>query len=310
MIPSSETHLIVAAKSHSGKKRTNNEDRYLLASYRTEPDGLPIYLAMVADGIGGHQAGEVAAELTVDTIQEGIKASINDDPLESIRAGVIEAGRVVLAQAEEQPDYKGMGSTVVIALLIEDRIYTGSVGDSRIYILQDGHLHQATVDHTWVQEAVDYGIIPPDEAKNHPQSHVLRRHIGGKEIAEPDFRLRLRDAETDQQSVANQGTRLSPGDKILLCSDGLTDLVEDMEILQIVRSSIPDQAATRLVNLALDRGGDDNVTVVIIGLPNGEEPVVQKRKWPWIVAVLLASLILIGISLIAVLAMQWLQFGG
>ncbi len=310
MIPSDESNLIVAAQSHPGKKRQNNEDRFLLASFNTESGHMPAYLAIVADGIGGHQAGEVAAQITVEAIRTGMAKYIEGDPLPVMRDAVVEAGRAVLSESEGQPQYKGMGSTAVIVFMINTRLYTASVGDSRIYVLQEGHLHQATVDHTWVQEAVDYGIISPDEANNHPQSHVLRRHIGGKELAEPDFRLRLKDAETDQQSLSNQGTTLDAGDQVFLCSDGLTDLVEDMEIFQILKGTHPDRSVSKLIKLALDRGGDDNITVAIIAVPNGEYSQKKQGGVPWIMMVFAASLGLACLASVAFLLISWIGAWG
>ncbi len=310
MIPSDESNLIVAAQSHPGKKRENNEDRFLLAGFSTESSHIPVYLAIVADGIGGHQAGEVAAQITVDTIHTEMAKYTDGDPLPLMRNAVIEAGRAVLSESEGQPQYKGMGSTAVVAFTINTRLYTASVGDSRIYILQEGHIQQATVDHTWVQEAVDYGIISPDEAKNHPQSHVLRRHIGGRELPEPDFRLRLKDAETDQQSLSNQGTTLNPGDRILLCSDGLTDLVEDMEIFQILKGTHPDRSVSKLIDLALGRGGDDNITVAIVAVPNGEQTLEKKGGVPWLAMVIAASFGLVCLAAAAFLLMSWIGILG
>ena len=310
MIPSDDSNLIAAAQSHPGKKRQNNEDRFLLASFSTESEHMQAYLAVVADGIGGHQAGEVAAQITVETIRTGMANYIDGDPLPLMRDAVVEADRAVLSESEGQPQYKGMGSTAVIAFMINTRLYTASVGDSRIYVLQEGHLHQATVDHTWVQEAVDYGIITPDEVKNHPQSHVLRRHIGGKELAEPDFRLRLKDAETDQQSLSNQGTTLKAGDQVLLCSDGLTDLVEDMEIFQILKGSHPDRSVSKLIKLALDRGGDDNITVAIIAIPNGEQTPEKQGGVPWLMVVIAASLGLVCLASAVFLLISWIGLWG
>ncbi len=252
----------------------------------------------------------MAAQITVETIRTGMANYIDGDPLPLMRDAVVEAGRAVLSESERQPQHKGMGSTAVIAFMINTRLYTASVGNSRIYILQEGHLHQATVDHSWVQEAVDYGIISPDEAKNHPQSHVLRRHIGGKELAEPDFRLRLKDAETDQQSLSNQGTTLKAGDQVLLCSDGLTDLVEDMEIFQILMGFHPDRSVSKLIKLALDRGGDDNITVAIIAVPNGEQTPEKQGGIRWLTMVIAASLGLACLAAAAFLLISWIGLWG
>jgi protein phosphatase len=301
MIPHDKPLLISAAGSHPGKRRPNNEDRYHLGTYLLEADQSIVTLALVADGIGGHQAGEVAAQLTIDTIIQRLLAFQGGDPLPEIQSAIIEAGRVVSTAAHAKDERAGMGSTIALAMVVGPRLYTAHVGDSRIYLLRGGRLQQITTDHTWVQEAVEYDIIAPDEARGHPHAHILRRHIGGDQLPEPDSRMRLKDGESDRQGLANQGALLRKDDRLLLCSDGLTDLVEDMEIYQALRMREPEQAVQTLIDLALERGGDDNITIVILAAPRARHMRGRirrrRRLFNLIVAILvLLSLIVVGIS--------------
>jgi len=146
--------------------------------------------------------------------------------------------------------------------------------------VRDGSIQRLTVDHTWVQEAVERGIITPAQARDHPNVHVIRRHLGSVELPNVDFRLRLTTDDNTQQAHNNQGTPLKGGDTLLMCTDGLTDLVWDDEILRLIltRNSLK-SAAEDLVAQANERGGHDNITVILIGIPRGEltQPI-PKRK--------------------------------
>jgi len=267
MTESPEAHLNLAVLSHPGEKRDINEDSYGISSYIQETDNTPVVLAIVADGIGGHQAGEIASQLTVDTLMNKLAKEEVTDPIHQLRDAVKSAGKVVAETSLRSPEYYGMGSTVAIAWVIDTKLYTAHVGDSRIYFLRNGELRQVSIDHTWVQEALRHEIITPEEAKNHPRAHVLQLAIGSQDPPEPDFRLHLSDQETDLESENNQGISLIREDKILLCSDGLTDLVEDHEIQTALLEQNPEDAAQSLVSLARARGGHDNITVAILAVP-------------------------------------------
>jgi len=179
-----------------------------------------------------------------------------------------------------------MGATCATAWIIGDELYTAYVGDSRIYLMRSGRIQQLTVDHTWVQEAIERGVLTPEKAREHPNVHVIRRYLGSPVAPEPDFRMKLFDNEADQHAEANQGVQLIPNDVLLLCSDGLTDLVWNDEILETVRSktSLKD-AARALIELANSRGGHDNTTVVLIAVPPDFKLIVKKNAdWlPWII---------------------------
>jgi len=305
MNPSQDSHLTVAALSHPGEAREINEDRYSVSRFVREPDGRPALLAIVADGIGGHQAGEVAAQLTIDTLRTAIAGSDGEEPLAELREAVIAAGRLVIESSARDEALRGMGSTVAAAWVIDHRLYTVSVGDSRIYLLRQGRLRQISIDHTWVQEAVVHGILTPEEARTHPNAHVLHRHLGGEKDPLPDFRLRLSDTESDEQSESNQGLMLVPTDQLLLCSDGLTDLVEPAEIQAALSKYIPAEAVASLVNLARERGGHDNITVIAVSVPDPSHTPPRKGCLGRVLRSSLAGVALIALVLLGIALGYW-----
>lgn len=308
MIIQDPPHLIVAAGSHTGKQRQNNEDRFAVRSYRLGPDDEPVLLAVVADGIGGHQAGEVAAQLTVETLLDTFKKFEGGNPLSLLEEAVIEASHVVSEAASESTEKSGMGSTIAIAVMIGSSLYTATVGDSRIYLLRSGQLRQISTDHTWVQEAIEYDIISPDEARDHPQSHVLRRHIGGEQPPDVDFRMLLHDGESDAQALQNQGVRLDPGDQVLLCTDGLTDLVEDQEIHAAMTTRPPELAVEALTDLALQRGGRDNITLIVLATPLDSVIFIAQPRSRGLLKTVFAAVALVLLTLLAMAAIWWLGF--
>ncbi len=301
MIPAERAHLYVAALSHKGmKKGKNNEDRYAISSYHfSEADPTPVLFAIVADGIGGHQAGEVAAEMVVDYASEAVASSDGQTPLETIAQAIDAANAAVVNKAEEDEGKQGMGATCVCAWVIDDRLYAGMIGDSRLYLMRGATIQQLSTDHTWIQEAMDKGILTPEQAREHPNVHVIRRYIGSNPPPEVDFRLQLESGQSDEKMQANQGMQLRPGDTLLLCSDGLTDLVWNDEILEIVRSEKKlEDAAQKLVDLANERGGHDNITVVLVSVPKNAKEKATKPPLGWIiggiVGFLIAAAALIG----------------
>jgi protein phosphatase len=259
----------------SGK---NNEDRYSVSSYIDE-DGKPVLFAVVSDGIGGHQAGEVAAELAVNYIVQNVSESSGKNPPEIMESAIHAASEVIASRSASKADQQGMGATCACAWLEGNALYIAYVGDSRIYLIRDEKIQRLTIDHTWVQEAVEKGIILPEQARDHPNVHVLRRHLGSVELPEVDFRLRLSNEDDSQKAMKNGGSHLLPGNIVLICTDGLTDLVWDDEILRVIttRNSLK-SAAEDLVAQANERGGYDNITVILIGVPKEERTEKQKKK--------------------------------
>lgn len=288
MIRSTLAHLHVSALSHPGMSGKNNEDRYAVSSFQlSREDARPSVFAVVADGIGGHRAGEVAAELGVNYITMGVGESNAKKPVKILETAIQEASQAIAAHSAGKNEEEGMGSTCACAWVIENRLYTAYVGNSRIYLLRGRQIQRLTVDHTWVQEAYEKGIITAEQMRDHPNVHVIRRYLGGIKLPEVDFRLRIDDEESREESESNQGFHLEPGDTILLCTDGLTDLVWDDEILKTIRSKRDlKQAAELLVNLANQRGGHDNITVVLLAMPRLEDT--EKRR-PGIIGWLLGE---------------------
>jgi len=273
MIRTTLAHVHVAALSHAGMSGKNNEDRYAVSSFQlAKDDPRPAVFAVVADGIGGHRAGEVAAELAVNYISMHVAESNAKKPVKILENAIHDASQAIASHSAGREEEQGMGSTCACAWIIENRLYTAHVGDSRIYLLRGKFIQRISIDHTWVQEAYEKGIISAEQMRDHPNVHVIRRHLGGLKLPEVDFRLRIDNEETDEESVNNQGFHLQPGDTILLCSDGLTDLVWDDEIQQIIRSRKDlKSAAEALVSLANQRGGHDNITTVLLAMPRVEE---------------------------------------
>ncbi len=273
-------HLNVAALSHAGMVGKNNEDRYAVSSYVND-ENKPVVFAVVSDGIGGHRAGEVAAELAVNYIIETISESNGKSPPTIMEDAIHSASQAIASRSASKADQQGMGATCACVWIEERKLYTAYVGDSRIYLVRNGKIRRLTVDHTWVQEAIEKGIIQPEQARDHPNVHVIRRHLGSVELPQVDFRLRLNGEEDNEQAKQNQGTQLLPGDILLLCSDGLTDLVWDDEIQRVITTrSLLKSAAEDLVAQANERGGHDNITVVLIGVPKEgiPEPQTQKKR--------------------------------
>ncbi len=282
MIPVPRAHLYVSAVSHPGLRGKVNEDRFGVSAYRVEDaQQTPSVLAVLADGIGGHRAGEVAAELAVETVSRIVAESDASDPLGTLQQAIVHTSRTINAHAQTDPNLAGMGSTIACAWIIGPRLYIAAVGDSRIYLARNHSLAQLTTDHTWVQEAIEEGKLSPEQARNHPNAHVIRRYLGSPNDVIPDMRLRLHPGENDRHAQANQGVNLLPGDMILLCSDGLTDLVSDAEILAALETRKLQSALDELALLAIRRGGYDNITVVALRMPVLEKatiPLGQRRQ--------------------------------
>lgn len=287
MIRTVRSHLNVEALSHPGMTGKNNEDRYAVASFQLDDHNkMPVLFAVLADGIGGHRGGEVAAELAVNHIMQAVAKSDGRHIRTTIEDAVTEASDAVAAHAASNEDLRGMGATCATAWIVGDELHTAYVGDSRIYLMRAGRIQQLTTDHTWVQEAMEKGILTPEQARTHPNVHVIRRYLGSADPPEPDFRLKWFDGEDDQNSENNQGIQLLPNDVLLLCTDGLTDLVWNDEILEIVRSKPSLKEASRaLVELANVRGGHDNTTVILVSVPSNFKLAAGKNLgWlPWVI---------------------------
>jgi protein phosphatase len=292
MIPVVAPHMEVATLSHPGETGKNNEDALSVAPFRREPDEVPVIVAIVADGVGGHRAGEIASRMAVEIVARRVGESAGTEPVATLRAAIVEAGNAISTAAEALPERQGMASTIAVVWILGRQLFTSHAGDSRIYLRHSGQLHQVTVDHSWVQEAIEHAIITPEEARTHPHAHILRRYLGGSLEPQPDFRLRLSPSQTDQQAEANQGLALEAGDAVLLCTDGLTDLVTDHEIDQALRQSTAVGAVDSLVTLARARGGHDNITTVLIAVPQAAGAERRRLAAPLVLGAAVLGLIL------------------
>ena len=297
MIPANSAHLPVFAATDPGKGGKNNEDNYAVSAHTlSESDPTPSIFAIVADGVGGHQAGEVASSLAVDMISHIIAESDANQPLASLEEAFSQTNQAIYSQTTINPANAGMSTTAACVWLIGYRLYLASVGDSRIYLRRGNSFIQLTVDHTWVQEAIDSGVLTPEQARLHPNAHLIRRYLGAKQPAIPDFRLHLRPGESDQQAVENQGMHLEPGDYLLLCSDGLTNLVSDDEINAVLGNQPLQIALDGLIELANKRGGHDNITIIGIQMP--EEKVitsVPKTRNRLVIALVLIAFLAVAL---------------
>jgi protein phosphatase len=281
MIRIDQSQLPVVALSHPGMSGKNNEDRFAVSAFQIDEKNTdPILFAIVSDGIGGHAAGEIAAEIAVNLISQRVAESNASQPVTTLVSAVEEASREIYARSQADSAQSGMGATCCCVWIIQNHLYTVTVGDSRIYLLRGDHIRQINIDHTWIQEALEKGVLKPDQVRGHPNAHVIRRYLGSPQPPQVDFRLRLNRFENDAQSETNQGTSLYPGDHLLLCSDGLTDLVEAPEILKAFHEHPQEEAAQFLIELANQRGGHDNITIISIEVP-AQQAESKRTSSPW-----------------------------
>jgi len=239
------------ARSEIGHARENNEDKFDFY----EPDEEPLLAArgsvyLVCDGMGGHNAGQIASELAAKQFLHAYY-HLGGAAQEAARHAILQAHHYIAEMASKIPSRYGMGTTLTALILKQDEGILAHVGDSRCYRLREGVFEQLSRDHTLVARLVEQGIITPEQARYHPQRNVIRQAVGVADPSEP--------LEPDIETFA-----LQAGDLYLLCSDGLTDMVDDAEIEAILRDEPPTRAAWRLVDRALANGGRDNITVVLV----------------------------------------------
>lgn len=228
-----------------GKCREINQD-YISVS--EEPIGNLPNLFLVADGMGGHKAGDLASEYTVAKVQEAVSKSMQTIPYQILKGAFQYANQKLLEKAGESDSYTGMGTTLVAATVKNDAVYVVNVGDSRLYKIGD-KIEQITEDHSLVEEMVRMGEISKEQARNHPDKNIITKAIGVSDTVEPDY------FDTDLQK----------GECLLMCSDGLTNMVSDRQIKEIVelRTDL-ESCAKELIRAANQNGGRDNIAVVLI----------------------------------------------
>lgn len=229
-----------------GKRRKVNQD-YVYTS--EQAIGTLPNLFIVADGMGGHNAGDYASRLAVETIVEEVAKADGGAPEEILSNAIQCANRKIRKCAEESQDLEGMGTTVVVASLIDETLLVANVGDSRLYVVNGKGMSQVTKDHSWVEEMVRRGSLGKEEARNHPDKNIITRAVGVEDTVKVDFFHRKVEAE----------------DQILMCTDGLTNMLEDEEIRMIMNGARDIvEKAEKLVLKANDYGGRDNISVVLI----------------------------------------------
>lgn len=234
------------AMTNIGVKRNTNQD---YAYISVEPVGNLPNVLIVADGMGGHKAGEVASEQAVNAVLQSIKENEKTDKISIIEEAIEVANARVLEMAAKDEQFKGMGTTIVVATLEGKSLYVANVGDSRLYLIDDDII-QITRDHSLVQEMISIGELDKESAKTHSRKNVITRAVGVEKKVMADF----------FEAEVKEGT------KILLCSDGLTNMVEDGDIKNIVDRSLDgdiEEAVHRLIDEANDNGGLDNIAVVL-----------------------------------------------
>jgi len=275
MIPVEKAHMLVAAATDPGMKGKNNEDQFAVTAYQlSSTNTTPSLFAIVADGIGGHASGEIASEIAVEMICEAVASSDASQPVEIMQAAILQASQSILVQGHNSSEHYGMGTTCVCTWIIGNQLFVTHVGNSRLYLLRNGGLTQLNIDHTYVQEAIDAGALTLEQAKSHPHANIIRRYLGSTTAPEVDARIRT-DRNT-QFSEENQGFHLRPGDRLMLCSDGLNDMVEDEKIAEELKQPDIHQVVNNLVGAANQNGGKDNITVVVLEMPKNGTP---KEYW-------------------------------
>lgn len=234
-----------------GKCRKINQDELLIDETRG--------LFAVADGMGGHAAGEVASQMAIEALTEAVPdddGKLAGDPDAAARwlaCAFREGNRMICESVMTRGEWRGMGTTIVALLTLGDRVVIGHVGDSRAYLLRDDALQRLTSDHSYVNEQVKLGLLTDDEAQRHPMRNIVTRALGNR----TDLEVELRHHD------------VHPGDVYLLCSDGLNSMLHDEEIAGMLRDNAgnPEQACQALVAAANERGGEDNITVIVLQAP-------------------------------------------
>ena len=238
-----------SAKTDRGTVREVNEDYYnIITGY----PGIPATF-IIADGMGGHNSGEIASQTSVEFISNAILETSGifaegTRIQETVKKLLLDANRAVYDKAAEIADNHGMGTTLIMAVIIGKIMYVGHVGDSRLYLIRDNKIKRITTDHSYIEELVRNGSITREEAEKHPNRHIITRALGCSEELEIDTYVCEMEAD----------------DYFVLCTDGLTNMLDEEEIKRTVVENYPSKACEELVCSAIRNGGDDNITVIVI----------------------------------------------
>jgi serine/threonine protein phosphatase PrpC len=243
--------IVSASLSDVGRQRANNEDSFLYWEPDSDQDFLRKgRLAIVADGMGGYEGGQEASRLAVETVRSVYDNAFSGDPQVTLTAAFEAAHQNIQRFAQEHPQFYGMGTTCTALAIIGHQLHFAHVGDSRLYLIRAQSITRLTRDHSYVGRLVESGIVRSEDAESHPQRHILTAALGsGRDVA---------------PHIPDQPVPLEERDSLLLCSDGLWGLVGDADLARVTQSNPPAEACQQLVNLALERGGPDNITVLIL----------------------------------------------
>jgi PPM family protein phosphatase len=241
-----------------GPVRENNEDAVGFYQY---DDGI---LVIVADGLGAHSAGEVASALTIEVMEREMSSSSGSGlSMKNLRNAMRQANLEIYQKAITVPELSRMGAAVISSVLTGNTLITAHIGDCRLYLLRDGSLTQLTKDHTWVGERVQYGILTPEEARTHPNRHILTRYLGYELLTSIDF-LKI---------------EVRTGDILLQCSDGAYETLLDAELAGILKSNKPEEACTIIINTSRDAGAEDNISVQVLSVISTGAQTAQPSWW-------------------------------
>ncbi len=268
----------VQVRTHTGRVRDINEDTVSTvldwrAALDLDDDILRSrgHLFAVADGMGGHAAGEIASQLAIATLFRSFYEAQEGPAPEALAAAIAAANDALCRQAETHPEHAGLGTTLVAALLQGSDLIVANVGDSRAYLFRNGQLSQITRDHSWVAEQTSAGVLTSEEAARHPYRNVITHSLGPDRDSKPDFFVQA----------------VEPADKLLLCSDGLSNLVTAGEMASILAAYPADEAADLLLERSLERGAPDNVTLALVEFVGDAVPE-RRPRWVWVVTAVIA----------------------
>ena len=241
----------VAILTDVGRVRDNNEDSYLY----WEPEDAAEFqrkgrLAIIADGMGGYEGGQEASRLAVETVRGVYEKHAGTNPQIALMEAFSAAHEQIRNYGEQHPEFYGMGTTCTALAIIGTQLHFAHVGDSRLYLVRQSDVSRLTRDHSYVSRLVESGIVRSEDAENHPQRHILTAALGsGLQVA---------------ADVSQQGIQLADADTLVLCTDGLWSLVHESEISAVILGNVPAVACRELVKMALQRGGPDNITVLVL----------------------------------------------
>ncbi|MGH9494714.1 MAG: Stp1/IreP family PP2C-type Ser/Thr phosphatase [Candidatus Sulfotelmatobacter sp.] len=240
-----------ASLTDVGLQRANNED----SSLYWEPESDAEFrrkgrLAIVADGMGGYEGGQEASRLAVETVRYVYDRNFDGDAQQTLNAAFHLAHDTIQRYGVDHPEFHGMGTTCTALSIIDQKLSFAHIGDSRLYLIRGGNISRLTRDHSYVGRLVENGIVRSEDAESHPQRHILTAALGSGRDITPD--------------VPPQPVPLEEGDTLLLCTDGLWSLINEQNLLQTVQENSPSDACPKLVQMALDRGGPDNITLLVL----------------------------------------------